>query len=117
MTTRPLPDPQSAPVIAIRGLTKSYRMGEMEVQALRGVDLDIWPGEMTAIMGPSGSGKSTLLNLLAGIDRPTSGRIVVNGTVYADLNENGTFDGDDAPHGGVIVYQDVNRNGVRDSGE
>jgi hypothetical protein len=56
------------------------------------------------------------LNFLLKQDAPEN-KIVVNGTVYADLNSNGTFDGDDAPHGGVIVYQDVNRNGIRDSGE
>ena len=60
---------------SIRGLKKIYRRGEAEVQALRGVDLDIREREMIVLLGPSGSGKSTLLNILGGLDRPTSGSV------------------------------------------
>ena len=69
--------PQGAPaaVVAARGLTKTYRMGATEVQALRGVDLDITGGEFIVLLGPSGSGKSTLLNILGGLDTPTSGTV------------------------------------------
>jgi len=61
------------PVFTARGLTKVYKMGEIEVPALRGVDLDIYASEFVVLLGPSGSGKSTLLNILGGLDRPTAG--------------------------------------------
>ena len=63
------------PVFEARGLTKVYRMGEVEVQALRGVDLDLYQSEFVVILGPSGSGKSTLLNILGGLDVPSSGTV------------------------------------------
>jgi len=64
---------QGAPAFEAVGITKVYRMGEVEVHALRGVDLRIWDGEFVVILGPSGSGKSTLLNVLGGLDAPTAG--------------------------------------------
>ena len=63
------------PVFRARGLTKIYRMGEAEVHALRGVDLEIRAGEFIVLLGPSGSGKSTLLNILGGLDTPTTGDV------------------------------------------
>ena len=76
------------PVIEARGLTKVYQMGEMEVRALRGVDLDILPGEMMSIMGPSGSGKSTLMNILGCLDVPTAGVFRLDGTDVSQLDDN-----------------------------
>jgi putative ABC transport system ATP-binding protein len=63
------------PVFHIRGVTKVYHMGEVQIHALRGVDLDLFPGEFVVLLGPSGSGKSTLLNILGGLDVPTSGQV------------------------------------------
>ncbi len=62
-------------VFEARGLEKVYRMGEVNVAALRGVDLDLYEGELVVVLGPSGSGKSTLLNILGGLDAPTAGRV------------------------------------------
>src|SRR5512146_3065553 len=62
-------------VIQARGLTKVYRMGEVDVVALRGVDVDFYEGEFAVLLGASGSGKSTLLNILGGLDVPTSGDV------------------------------------------
>ncbi len=63
------------PVFVARGLTKVYRMGEVEVHALKGVDLDLYDRELVVILGPSGSGKSTLVNILGGLDVPTEGTV------------------------------------------
>jgi putative ABC transport system ATP-binding protein len=69
-------EPRAGPaVFEARDLTKVYRMGEVEVHALRGVDLDLYEGEFVVLLGPSGSHKSTLLNILGGLDVPTSGRV------------------------------------------
>jgi ABC-type glutathione transport system ATPase component len=62
-------------VFETRGVTKVYHVGEVEVRALRGVDVDLYEGEFAVLLGPSGSGKSTLLNVLGGLDVPTSGRV------------------------------------------
>ena len=66
-------------VFEARGITKVYEMGEVRVHALRGVDLDLFEGELVVMLGPSGSGKSTLLNILGGLDTPTDGHVVYRG--------------------------------------
>ncbi|MCY3592051.1 MAG: ABC transporter ATP-binding protein [Acidobacteria bacterium] len=82
----PAAPPHPAPVFAMKGVTKVYVMGEVEVYALRGVDLELHEGEFTVLLGPSGSGKSTLLNILGGLDRPTAGRVTYR---EGDLSEAG----------------------------
>ncbi len=67
------------PVYQARGITKVYHMGEVDVHALRGVDLDLFEGEFVVLLGPSGSGKSTLLNILGGLDVPTDGHVNYRG--------------------------------------
>ena len=71
------------------GLTKTYVLGEVEVQALRGLDLEIWPGEVVVLLGPSGSGKSTLLNIMGGLDRPTAGTLLFKELELSALDEHG----------------------------
>jgi putative ABC transport system ATP-binding protein len=76
-----------APIVSTAELHRQYGEGEAAVHALRGVTLAFPTGEFTAIMGPSGSGKSTLMHLLAGLDRPTSGSVVVGGQELANLDD------------------------------
>jgi len=78
----------SEPFIQVAGLQKTFMMGRIAVHALVGVDLEIPPRTLSVIMGPSGSGKSTLLHLLGGLDRPTAGRIQVEGQSIEVLDEN-----------------------------
>lgn len=74
-------------ILKVENLRKNYGQEEVEVQALRGIDLTIDRGQMLAIMGPSGCGKSSLLNMISGIDRPSSGRVIVDSTEISSLNE------------------------------
>lgn len=79
--------PMAAALIEIQNVFKSYRRDRLEIPVLRDISLSIMEGEFIAFMGPSGSGKTTLLNLIAGIDKPTQGKIIVAGTDVAQLSE------------------------------
>ncbi|WP_411335997.1 ABC transporter ATP-binding protein [Ruminococcus gauvreauii] len=76
------------PVISVKNLYKIYRVGETQVRALNGVNMEILPGEFCAIVGTSGSGKSTLLNMLAGLEKPTKGEVIIQEKHMEKLNEN-----------------------------
>ncbi|MER2598864.1 MAG: ABC transporter ATP-binding protein [Caldilineales bacterium] len=79
-------DPRQ-PVIEIRDITKVYRMGDMEVHALAGANLKVYPGEMVSIMGPSGSGKSTLMNIIGCLDQATGGQYLLDGIDVNNLKD------------------------------
>ena len=77
----------SEPLIEIRGLRKVYRVGKVDVSALRGVDLDVPPGEFLAIVGPSGSGKSTLFHIIGGLTPATGGTVRIGGQDISSLTD------------------------------
>jgi len=75
-------------MIKMQGITKTYRLGKIEVNALRGVDIEVKPGEMVTIMGPSGSGKSTLMNIVGCLDQQSAGTYELDDTNIGKLNDN-----------------------------
>ena len=83
-----MPTPTESPLIRIADVVKTYVMGDVAVEALRGVNIDIAAGAFVAIMGPSGSGKSTLLNILGCFDRPSSGRYLLDGDEVSSMDAN-----------------------------
>ncbi len=82
---RPLSEPEK--IFEARDVVKIYDMGEVQVHALRGIHLELYPGELVVLLGPSGSGKSTLLNILGGLDRPTSGQVLYRGQDLARASD------------------------------
>ncbi len=77
----------SEPLIKISGLSKSFHRDSVEVRALERIDLEVFPGDFVCLMGPSGSGKSTLLNIIAGLDRPSEGSVIVAGENLNEMSE------------------------------
>jgi putative ABC transport system ATP-binding protein len=94
------------PLVTAKQLTKTYRVGHVDVQALRGIDFAIEPGAFVAFIGPSGSGKSTLLNMIGCLDKPTGGRLTVLDTDVATLERRAAADFRGANLG--FVFQDFN---------
>jgi putative ABC transport system ATP-binding protein len=82
----------TVPVIETTNLVKTYMLGNIPVNALRGINLKVEKGDFLAILGPSGSGKSTLLNLIGALDKPTSGMVLIEGVDISTLNDNGLAD-------------------------
>src|ERR1700761_3226509 len=83
----PLLQAPTLPAVQAAGIVRRYGSGDTCVNALRGVDLDVSAGRLTAVMGPSGSGKSTLMHILAGLDQPTSGSVTIAGTEITQLDD------------------------------
>ncbi|MCB8968521.1 MAG: ABC transporter ATP-binding protein [Chloroflexota bacterium] len=95
-----------SPVIKIENMTKVYQMGEHQVHALKGVSLEVYPGDFVAIMGPSGSGKSTMMNMLGALDQPTSGAYWLDGTDVSQLSDDALADIRNSKIG--FVFQNFN---------
>ena len=78
--------PESGNIVRVSNVTKSFKLGKVEVQALKGIDLEIARGEYISIMGPSGSGKTTLFNMIGGLDKPTTGKVYIDEVDIAQLD-------------------------------
>lgn len=79
--------PSTPVIVSVEDLAKQYKVGRQKIEALNGVSLAIHEGEFVALTGPSGSGKSTLLQMMGGLDKPTSGKVVINGTNLTDMSD------------------------------
>ena len=78
----------SSPIVQVKDVVKRFHVGDGDVTILKGISLDIMPGEFVAIVGPSGNGKSTLLNMMTGIDHPSEGQVIVTGQSVHTMSEN-----------------------------
>ncbi len=85
------------PLITTVDLWRTYLLGSEEINALRGVNFSVMPGQFIAVVGRSGSGKTTLLNILAGLDKPTSGRVMFQDRDVADMSEHRAVEQGEAP--------------------
>jgi putative ABC transport system ATP-binding protein len=94
------------PILSLQAVSKTYRRGDQDVKVLSHVDLEVAATDFVSLMGPSGSGKTTLLNIIAGIDNPTSGRVVVAGTDITALDDAGLSEWRTASVG--LVFQQYN---------
>ncbi|MCW1309189.1 MAG: ATP-binding cassette domain-containing protein, partial [Candidatus Parvarchaeota archaeon] len=74
-------------MVELENVTKIYRLGEVQIKALNGINLEIKKGEFVSIMGPSGSGKSTMLHIIGCLDTPTSGKVLINGKDVSKLSD------------------------------
>ena len=88
MSPEPSSDASHQPIIKLRDITRSFSMGDETLQVLKGLSLDIYPGEYVAIIGPSGSGKTTLMNILGCLDTPTTGEYFLDGVEVSQLTDN-----------------------------
>jgi putative ABC transport system ATP-binding protein len=88
MSHEPSIDASHQPIITLRDITRSFSMGDETLQVLKGINLDIYPGEYVAIIGPSGSGKTTLMNILGCLDTPTTGEYLLDGVEVSQLTDN-----------------------------
>ena len=79
-----------APILSVRGLTRTYPTAQGGLTVLKGVDLDVFPGELVGLIGPSGSGKSSLLHAAGLLEKPTAGAVTIDGEAVGDLDEVGT---------------------------
>jgi len=104
-----------APILSARGVRKVYRTGAVEVEALRGIDLDLGAGEMVTVMGPSGNGKTTLLNCLSGLDEIDAGSVVIDGEDIAAMSDARRTDHRAARMG--FIFQSFNLIGVLSAAE
>ena len=82
-----IPEKENKPLISIKNVRKIYKMGEEKIMALDDISLDIYKGEIVCFLGKSGSGKSTFLNMVAGLEKPTKGSIIIGGVPLHKLNE------------------------------